>query len=682
MPLAVAQSPSFANAVTYKSGGFNNLSIVLAVADVNGDSKPDLVVSNNCVAGSTGCTYQGAGSVSVLLGNGDGTFQPAVSYASGGNEATSVAVADVNADSKPDIIVTNGCMNAACANGAVAVLLGNGDGTFQAAVSYNSGDATPTSVAVGDVNGDGKPDLLVVGGNTSGSACFAGLPASTGSTVSVLLGNGDGTFQTAVSACTGGWNADFLTVADVNGDGKLDVLVANQCSFSSGGLCGGGNVGVLLGKGDGTFQTAVVYESGGYEVNSVAVADVNGDSKPDLVVSSPNLAAGNSSAGAVSVLLGNGDGTFQPAVAYNSGGKATASVSLADVNGDGKLDAIAANWQSNTVTVLLGNGDGTFQTAVSYSSGGLQSNYIAAADVNADGKPDLIVGNECDSSSTGCQNGSIGVLLNTTLSSSAISLTSSPNPSTFGQAVVLTAAVTALAKGQPTGTVSFADGTTSLGSSALNSNGTATLSITTLAAGTHSIKASYSGDSKFSASTSQPVSQVVMGVTVTANPTSLTVSPGANGTVTITVTPEPPTGFAPTVNVTCTGAPSEATCTLSSPSLVLNGPQTTTLTVSTTAAHSMAERAPMGALIPFGLFVPVACAFGFAASRKHARRGLGWLGLTLLLTASTLWLSGCGGSSSSKDPGTPAGTYTLTVTVTSNAAPTFTQTQKVTLTVQ
>jgi FG-GAP-like repeat len=252
LPFAVAQSPSFENAVTYKSGGFNNLSIVLAVADVNGDGKPDVVVSNNCVAGSTGCTYQNAGAVSVLLGNGDGTFQPAVSYASGGNEATSVAVADVNGDSKPDIMVTNNCINAACATAGVAVLLGNGDGTFQSAVSYSSGDSRTTSVAVGDVNGDGKPDLLLANANEiNNSPCQ---PNAYGSTVTVLLGNGNGTLQPAESTCTGGWNANFLTVADLNGDGKLDVLVANVCSITSGGLCGAGNLAVLLARKTAPFR--------------------------------------------------------------------------------------------------------------------------------------------------------------------------------------------------------------------------------------------------------------------------------------------------------------------------------------------------------------------------------------------------------------------------------------------
>jgi hypothetical protein len=140
----------------------------LAVADVNGDGKPDLVLANNCaIGGSTGCPEE-TGVVGVLLGNGDGTFQAAVAYGSGGYTAGgsghgSVAVADVNGDGKPDLVVANECgNNRDCpAYGTVGVLLGNGDGTFQSAVAYGSGGYDANSVAVADVNGDGKPDLVV-----------------------------------------------------------------------------------------------------------------------------------------------------------------------------------------------------------------------------------------------------------------------------------------------------------------------------------------------------------------------------------------------------------------------------------------------------------------------------------------------------------------------------------------
>ena len=466
----------FANAVTYGSGGSEAYS--LAVADVNGDGKPDLVVAN-----ANGDT------VGVLLGNGDGTFQTAVTYRLGGYHATSVVVADVNGDGKPDLLVASCGSGSNCANGTVSVLLGNGDGTFQTAVGYASGGSGATSVAVRDLNGDGKPDL-VVGNYCVNSSCVNGV-------VGVLLGNGDGTFQTAVTYPSDGILAFSVAVADVNGDGKPDLLVANLLNNNS----TAGLVSVLLGNGDGTFQTAVTYDSGGYEALSLAVADVNGDGKFDLLVANACVNGNNCDNGAVGVLLGNGDGTFQAAVGYGSGGNDVAgavvgSVTVADVNGDGWPDVLVANKcgeiggtcrTDGTVGVLLGNGDGTFQTAVTYDSGSYNATSVAVADVNRDGKPDLMLANYCGDSS--CQtDGTVGVLINTSISTTKTALVSSLNPSNLGQAVTFTATVTAQGfdKGTPTGTVSFYDGTTNIGNSNLNS-GVATLTTSMLSVGTHSM---------------------------------------------------------------------------------------------------------------------------------------------------------------------------------------------------
>jgi Bacterial Ig-like domain (group 3)/FG-GAP-like repeat/Abnormal spindle-like microcephaly-assoc'd, ASPM-SPD-2-Hydin len=519
-----ASGLNFAGVVIYDSGGYQALSI--AVADVNGDGKPDLLLTNCGTAGSDNCNN---GTVGVLLGNGDGTFQTVVTYSSGGLNATSVAVADVNGDGKPDLLVANQCIDNNCRSGSLGVLLGNGDGTFQTVVTYGSGGYDALSVAVADVNGDGKPDLLVAN-ECIDRNCASGL-------LGVLLGNGDGTFQTVVTYGSGGPTARSVAVEDVNGDGKPDLLVANLCIDSN---CSSGSLGVLLGNGDGTFQTAVTYGSGGYEALSVAVADVNGDGKPDLLVT--NCGATNScNNDTVGVLLGNGDGTFQTVVTYGSGGFGAESVAVGDVNGDGKPDLLVANCgatnscNNGTVGVLLGNGDGTFQTVVTYGSGGFGAESVAVGDVNGDGKPDLLVAN-CGATNS-CSNGAVGVLINTSLDGTTTSLSSSQNPSNFGQAVTFTATVTGqqgFYKGMPTGTVSFYDGTTNIGKSNLNS-GTATLTTSTLAVGTHSMTATYNGDTNFAPSTSPPLKQVVQGAIAALSPGSLNFG---NQTVGITSSPQ------------------------------------------------------------------------------------------------------------------------------------------------
>ena len=507
-----ASGLSFATAIAYKTGG--NGANAIAIADVNGDGKPDLVVMNWCAYSS--CTVPG-NNIGVLLGKGDGTFQTAVVYASGGLYADSVVVADVNGDGKPDLVVAN-CgagNNTHCvgASGNVGVLLGNGDGTFQPVVNYALGGYGSTSVAVADLRGDGKLDLVVAG------------DCAVGGCVGVLLGNGDGTFKPVVTYNSGGISALAVAAGDVNGDSKPDLVVANQCVDST---CTSSNVGVLLGNGDGTFQAVVNYGSGGLFSDSVAIADVNGDHKPDLIVA--NSFGSPAGLGNVGVLLGNGDGTFQTAVPYASGAFGAASVAVADVNGDGKPDLVVANCASGNncvgtgnVGVLLGNGDGTFQTAVTYGGGGNAPFGVAVADMNGDGKPDIVAAT-CVSNVCGAGIGIAGVLINVSMTASATALSSSQNPSNFGQAVTFTTTVIAqpgFDKGTPTGTVSFFDGATQIGSSKLNSSGVATLMTSTLAVGTHSLTASYSGDTNFAPSTSAGLPQVVHGALVSLSPTSL-----------------------------------------------------------------------------------------------------------------------------------------------------------------
>jgi hypothetical protein len=408
LPATFASAPAsfptgdlnFAPGVAYPSGGLYPASVV--VADLNGDGVPDIVVANQCVLGNV-CVN---GELGVLLGKGDGTFRSPMTYSSAGDNTRTVAVADVNGDGKPDLVVTN-----SESSGLVAVLLGRGDGTFRPAVNYSSGGEFPFSVAVADVNGDGKPDLLLANDNYN-----------TNGTVGVLLGNGDGTFQQAVAYNSGGYQAFSVTAADVNGDGKIDVVVANLCSDIN--CVNPSSVGVLLGNGNGTFQSAAAYSSGAYQAFSIAVADLNHDGNPDLVVANEcgNIKCGQE--GTVGVLLGKGNGNFHSVVSYASGGYSTSSLAVADVNGDGIPDLLTANhcstkctWNSGypgSVGVLLGNGDGTFNAAVTFGSGGSQPYAVTAADVNGDGQPDLIVTNCSISGRCGSlSKGNVGVLINT-----------------------------------------------------------------------------------------------------------------------------------------------------------------------------------------------------------------------------------------------------------------------------
>ena len=350
---AAAQTVSFVTRVDYAVGA--NPSSV-AVGDFNGDGRPDLAVAN-----------YGSNTVSVLLGNSDGTFQPALTFATAGFNPEYVAVGDVNRDGRLDLAVAH----SGSTLGTVAVLLGNGDGTFQAPRNFSTGQGS-LSVAVGDVNGDGQPDLAVANYYSND--------------VSVLLGNGDGTFQPAQSFTTAGPNPVTVAMGDVNGDGRPDLAVTNSANTSSGAVSG--NVSVLLGNGNGTFQPARTIDVG-ITPDFVVVSDFNGDGRPDLAVA-------NFRSNTVSVLLGNGDGTFQTPRNFDAG-TGPLSFAVGDVNGDGLQDLAVANYDfnihgPNTVTVLLGNPDGTFQAPQAFGAGTNPAS-VAVGDFNGDRRPDLAVAN-------------------------------------------------------------------------------------------------------------------------------------------------------------------------------------------------------------------------------------------------------------------------------------------------
>jgi hypothetical protein len=426
----VSRSPatgtvSFRKAVPYLTSGYNPYSV--AIADLNGDGILDLVVANEEQSKN-----DPEGSISVMLGKGNGKFHAPVNYDSGGQSAFSIVVADVNGDGKLDLVVANGCAATDCATGVVGVLLGNGDGTFKSAVTYSSGAASVfgSRVAVADLNGDGKLDLAVA---TTGSGCGGGCPKGL---VAVLLGKGDGTFKKAKTYNTGGFDAiGWVAIADVNGDKKPDLLVANYCATECSYPPAEGSVSVLLGKGDGTFRAARTYLSGGDGAASVAVADLNKDGKPDLLVANcgPLACGPGSPGGNVGVLIGNGNGTFKPVVNYPAA-NSPFNVAAADLNNDGKLDIVVSNWgtpnaaiNDGAVTVLLGKGNGTFRPAQTFPSGGAEAPSVAVADVNKDGRPDIVlacVADALNQSSTGV----VTVLINTTKSARRFAATTAAGP--------------------------------------------------------------------------------------------------------------------------------------------------------------------------------------------------------------------------------------------------------------
>jgi hypothetical protein len=321
----------------------------ILLVDVNHDGKLDLIVTN------------GAGKVSVLLGNGDGTFQTRKAFSNVGTRPLAVAAGDFNGDGKIDLAVAE-----QTSPGTVSVLLGNGDGTFGTATQFNVGNA-PSGVVVGDFNGDGKLDIATA--NYSAQ------------TISILLGNGNGTFQTNVDYPCGGFPMS-ITVSDLNRDGVLDLAVAIASSSTS--------ISVLLGNSNGTFQTAVSYPAGPANPYKIVAADLNGDGNPDLIVGSVNTAGVKAS---VHVLLGNGSGTFGGPENYTitEFADAPSGLAVADMNGDGKLDVVVSALKNPDIAVLFGNGDGTLQGAVTYLASFQDLVGLAIGDLNNDGRMDVIV---------------------------------------------------------------------------------------------------------------------------------------------------------------------------------------------------------------------------------------------------------------------------------------------------
>ncbi len=323
-----------------------------------------------------------------------------------GNEPEGIDAGDFDGDGDADLVLIT--------RDGISVLLNNGDGSFAPAVTYED-LLSPRFVVVRDMDGDGNLDVLVA------DAGFLSMPAG----MTLFLGNGDGTFQTAAN--TGVASSPFTgTAADVNGDGLVDIVAGNvdfnftdrivvgladgkggyaSTSFAPSGqgfvgivaadLDGDGaldlatanrstdNVSVFLGNGDGTFQAEQLLETSQFPETIVA-EDLDGDGNLDLILAS-------SVDEDATVLLGNGDGTFQAAVSYFAGSEPLWA-DVADIDGDGVLDIVVANGFSDDVSVLLGSGDGTFQPQVRVDAGD-NAVSVVAADMDGDGDTDLATAN-------------------------------------------------------------------------------------------------------------------------------------------------------------------------------------------------------------------------------------------------------------------------------------------------
>jgi hypothetical protein len=329
------------------STGLRSFPLGLAVADVNNDNKPDIVVANN-----------NENNVGVLLNDGQGTFLSQTTYSIGKfSKSEYVSIGDINDDDKPDIIVR-------CDDDVdcVGFLLNYGNGTFHAP-GFSS---FLKILTVADINNDNHLDIIIANENEKKVSVifiydgFKFSPQTNSSFLSIEP-------------------PEFLTVADINGDSKPDIVFVNQLAHT---------VGVLFGFGNGTFHSLTTYLTGdGSYPKFVSVVDVNQDDKPDIIV--VNHRRKN-----VGVFLNYGDGTFPPQTIYSTRGDIPRCLSVVDLNGDNKPEIIVANQGSNDIDIFVNIGYGQFYIETTYSTG-LDSRpvFISVVDVNGDDKLDIIVAN-------------------------------------------------------------------------------------------------------------------------------------------------------------------------------------------------------------------------------------------------------------------------------------------------
>lgn len=327
----------------------------MAVGDFNGDGKLDLAVANNCY-GFSDCNVNWPGTVSILLGDGAGNFTLTSTVSTGEwSWPTSIAVGDFNGDGKLDLAITDWSQD------TVSILLGDGTGNFTLASRPGTGNYCTEFVAAGDFNGDGKLDLAVANSGATNSP----------GTVSILLGDGTGNFTLHSSIAEGGGPVS-LAVGDFNGDGNLDLAVASW---------GSNALSILLGDGTGNFTPFSSPVAGSYEA-SVVTGDFNHDGKLDLAVTS-------SAWSEIWIMLGDGAGNFSLAATLEPTNDIFNPPVLADFNGDNNLDLAVGGYYYSKAFVLLGDGTDNFNPNAFPPTGGSNPIALAVGDFNGDGKLDL-----------------------------------------------------------------------------------------------------------------------------------------------------------------------------------------------------------------------------------------------------------------------------------------------------